>query len=186
MKMVAMIFVSLMTFVSVSHAAPYYTGVGCNKEGTHCIFGRPSGRVLNWSKKGTVEDMGERCEKFIANIEAHKNDIAKHRKIDIRYKNFTYFWSRDIQPNGRAKIVCNVEIHSELPNVKIEGRIYKNFYWTCENESNKDFTCHHTMSECEAARAEAEKGQDVLDATIYMDASLLQGVICTVATAKVK
>lgn len=183
MNQLATIFLTILA--STAQAAPYYTGVGCNEEGTRCTFGRPSGRVINWSKKGTVEDMGERCEKFIANIESHKNEIAKHRKLDIKYKNFTYYRSNEIESNGRAKIVCGIEIHSELPEVKLESRIYKNFYWVCQNESSNGI-CHHTMSECEAARAEAEKGADVLDATIYMDGSLLQGVICTVTTAKVK
>lgn len=170
---------------NVAQAAPYYTGVGCNEEGTRCTFGKPSGRVLNWSKKGTVAELGERCEKFINHIEARKNEIAKSKKVELKYKNFTYSWSRDIQADGRAKIICNVELHSELADVKFDSRIAKKFYWVCENKDSAG-VCAHYMSECEAAREEALRDGEVLDATIYLGASLLQGQICEVATVKFK
>lgn len=176
---------SLLLLANVAHSAPYYTGVGCNEEGTRCTFGTPSKRVLNWSRKGTTKELGEKCEKFLQNIEDRKNEIAKSKNVVLKYKNFTYSWSRDLEENGQAKIVCNVEIHSELADVKVVPQTSKEFFWVCENEQSAGI-CRHYMSECEQARQEALKGVNVLDATIYMGGSLLQGVICTVATAKVQ
>lgn len=183
-KMMGLVLCWLMVS-GVSQAAPYYTGVGCDEQGLNCTFGKPSGRVLNWSKKGTVAELGERCEKFITAIENRKNEIAKSRKIDLKYKNFTYSWSNDIQADGRAKIICRVELHSELPDVKLESKTVKNLFWVCENE-NSGGICRHYMKECEALRDQALNDKDVIDSTIYMGGSLLQGTICTVATAKVK
>ncbi|WP_374078217.1 hypothetical protein [Bdellovibrio bacteriovorus] len=176
---------SLLALSSVAQAAPYYTGVGCNEEGTRCTFGKPSKRVLNWSKKGTVQELGERCEKFLGNIEARKKEIAKNQKVELKYKNFTYSWSRDLQENGQAKIICRVEIHSELPDVKIESKIEKKFFWVCDNKDSAGI-CAHYMSECEAARDEALRDPEVLDSTIYFGGSLLQGQICEIVTAKFK
>ncbi|MEK2644497.1 hypothetical protein [Bdellovibrio sp. BCCA] len=176
---------SLLALSSVASAAPYYTGVGCNEEGTRCTFGKPSGRVLNWSKKGTVQELGERCEKFINNIEARKNEIAKSQRVELKYKNFTYGYSQDIQEDGRAKIICSVELHSEVPEVKFDSRIVKKFFWVCESKDSAGI-CAHYVSECEAARDEALQDKNVLDATIYRGASLLQGSICEVVTVKFK
>lgn len=176
---------SLLALSSVAQAAPYYTGVGCNEEGTRCTFGKPSKRVLNWSKKGTVQELGERCEKFINTIEARKNEIAKSKKVELKYKNFTYSWSNDIQEDGRAKIVCRVELHSELPDVQFDSKIVKKFFWVCENKDSAGI-CAHYEDECQAARNEALRDTEVLDATIYRGASLLQGEICEIVTVKFK
>ncbi|WII72144.1 hypothetical protein QJS83_16905 [Bdellovibrio sp. 22V] len=176
---------SLMMLGNIAQAAPYYTGVGCNEDGTRCTFGKPSGRVLNWSKKGTVQELGERCEKFINNIESRKNEIAKSQKVDLKYKNFTYSWSSEIEANGQAKIICRVELHSEIPTVKFDSKIVKKFFWVCENKDSAGI-CAHYFNECEAARDEALRSSDVLDATIYTGASLLQGQLCEIVTVKFK
>lgn len=176
---------SLMILGNIAQAAPYYSGIGCNEEGTRCTFGKPSGRVLNWSQKGTVQELGEKCEKFIENIEARKNEIAKSRKIELKYKNFTYGFTRDVQADGRAKIVCSVELHSELADVKFDSKITEKFYWVCENKDSAGI-CAHYMDECEASRQNALRSSDVLDAKIQLGASLLQGQICEVVTVKFK
>lgn len=182
-KTLAVLF--LLVAGNIAQAAPYYTGVGCNEEGTRCTFGKPSGRVLNWSKKGTVQELGERCEKFIANIDARKNEIAKSQRVELKYKNFTYRWTNDVQEDGRAKIVCSVELHSELADVKFDSKIVKKFYWVCENK-DQGGVCAHYFDECETARDEALRDSSVLDATIYRGASLLQGSICEIVTVKLK
>lgn len=176
---------ALLILGSLSQAAPYYTGVGCDEEGLNCTFGRPSDRVVRWSRMGTVQELGERCEQFIRGIDERRNEITKSQNFDLKYKKFTYSWSNEIQADGRAKIICSVELHSELPEVKLETKKFKDFFWVCENEDSAGI-CRHYMRECEAARVEALKGENVLDATIYRGGSLLQGNICTVATVKVK
>ncbi|KHD88446.1 MAG: hypothetical protein OM95_09625 [Bdellovibrio sp. ArHS] len=182
-KTLAVLF--LLMAGNMAQAAPYYAGVGCNEEGTRCTFGKPSGRVLNWSKKGTIQELGERCEKFINNIEARKNEISKSQKVELKYKNFTYSWSNEIQEDGRAKIVCAVELHSELPEVKFETKSVKRFFWVCENKDSAG-VCAHYFDECEAVRDEALRDGSVLDATIYRGGSLLQGNICDIVTVKFK
>lgn len=185
MKKHILLMISMMFLAPWTHAAPYYTGVGCDEEGLRCTFGTPSGRVLEWSRKGTVQEMGERCEKFINEIDARRAQIAQRRNLDLKYKKFTAQWSNEIQADGRAKIICRIELHSELPEVKIEGKKFKNYNWVCDDE-NSPGICRHYMRECEEARREALKGEDVLDATIYLGGALLQGMTCTVVTATVK
>jgi len=178
------LFLSILVLSNITLAAPYFVGIGCNKEGTHCAFGTPSGRVLKWSQTGTTQELGDRCEKFIQNIENRKNEIAQYKNLHLEYRKFSFNWSNEIESNGHAKIICRVEIHSELPTVKLETKIYKKFFWVCdENDSG---ICQHTLDECEAARLEALKEKYVLDATVYRSASLLQGQICNVTTARVK
>lgn len=176
---------SLLMLGSIAHAAPYYTGVGCNETGDRCIFGKPSKRVLQWSRKGTTQELGERCEKFIESIDARKKDIASKRAFELEYKKFTYSWSSEIDNNGRAKIICSVELHSELENVKIIGQKVKSLFWVCENKDDAGI-CKNYESDCERIRQEALKGENVLDATIYRGGSLLQGNICDIYTATVK
>lgn len=176
---------SLMVMGQIAQAAPYYTGIGCNEEGTKCIAGKPSGRVLKWSKKGTTQELGERCEKFLDNIEARKKVIAKSRKVELKYKEFHYSWSSELQANGQAKIICSVEIHSEVPDVKIKAKIEQKMFWVCDNKESVGI-CKHYMSECEAARDQLLRDPSVLDATIYKGASLLQGELCEIAAARFK
>ncbi len=176
---------SLLALSGGAYGAPYYAGIGCNAEGTRCTFGKPSERVLNWSKRGTAQEMGDRCQKFINQIEARKSEIAKARPVVMNYKNFTYRYSQDLDENGHAKIVCQVELHSEIPDVKFDSQSVKRFFWVCQ-EKNSHGPCAHAWSECEAARDEALLDKDVLDATIYVDASLLQGNMCEIATVKFK
>lgn len=182
MKKIVTALISLMAFSQVVSAAPYYTGVGCNAEGTTCTFGKPSKRVLNWTKQGTITELGNKCEKFLANIEARKSVIAQQQQVVLGYKNFTYSWSKKIDANGQAQIICHVELHSELENVKIISETYKKFNWVCETKDQPGI-CAHLRSECEAARDQALQNPEVLDATIYNGGSLAQGDICYVATA---
>lgn len=177
--------ISLFLVAQNISAAPYYQGVGCNEEGTRCTFGTPSERVLVWSQTGTVQELGERCEGFITQIENRKQDIAKSMAIDIQYRNFTYRWSNEIQSDGRAKIICRVELHSELENVKLEFKTVKKFNWVCENK-NSEGVCAHYFDECEAAKLEALKGENVLDAAIVKGGALFQGQTCNIVIAKIK
>jgi hypothetical protein len=185
MKKLIAIAISLMTFSQVVSAAPYYTGVGCNAEGTKCTFGKPSKRVLNWKKQGTIAELGKKCEKFLENIEARKNVIAQHRPAVLEYRNFHYSWSKKIDAEGQAQIICEVELHSELENVKIVSETYQKFYYVCENAEQAGI-CKHLRSECEAVRDQALRDPSVLDATVYNGSSLAQGDICYIATAKFK
>lgn len=185
MKKTLATLISLMMLGSIAHAAPYYTGIGCNEAGDRCTFGKPSKRVLQWSRKGTTQELGERCEKFIQNIDTRKKDIASKRALELEYKKFTYSWSSDIDANGRAQIICNVELHSELENVKIVGYKVKSLFWVCESQDSAGI-CKNYASDCEQIRQEALKGENVLDATIYRGGSLLQGNICDIVTATVK
>lgn len=175
---------SIMAFTQTTQAAPYYEGPGCNEDGTRCIFGTPSGRVLNWSKMGTVEDLGERCEKFISDIENRKNEIVKERDdVVLQYRNFTLSWSRDLDSKGRAKLICSVELHSEIAHVKMEGRTIKTLNWVCIDR-NAGGVCAHYLDECEAMRDEALKDKTILDATIYFNGSLLQGTTCDIVISR--
>jgi hypothetical protein len=183
-KTLLMIALSLLTLNSVSQAAPYYAGIGCDEEGLRCTFGKPSGRVLKWSKTGTAQELGQQCEHFLNNIETRKNNIAKEMPLVLKYKNYTYSWSNEVQADGRAKINCNIEIHSELAEVKVQMHKVKDFFWTCDDDRSAG-PCAHTMSECERVRDEALSGENVLDSRIYMGGSLLQGRICTVVTARI-
>lgn len=183
-KMLSLLF-ALLVVSPGALAAPYYTGLGCNEEGTRCTFGTPSGRVLNWSKKGTIEELGPRCEHFINNIEARKNIIAQSQDVELQYRNFTYGYSTELDKNGHAKIVCNVELHSELKDVKIEGRLVKSLNWVCSSKKSGG-PCAHYLKECESLRDQALRDSSVLDATIYFGGSLLQGNTCDVVTAKFK
>lgn len=185
MKTLLAAFISLVTFSQVVSAAPYYTGVGCNAEGRNCVFGKPSKRVLNWSKQGTIAELGSKCEKFLANIEARKNIIAQNQAVVLAYKNFTYSWSKKIDAQGQAQIICQVELHSELENVKIVSETYKKMNWVCDSKEQPGI-CAHLRSECEAVREQALQDSTVLDATIYNGGSLAQGDICYIATAKFK
>lgn len=186
MKKTLWTFLGLLMASASVQAAPYYVGPGCNAEGTKCLFGKPSGRVMKWSKKGTIDELGARCEKFLSNIENRKNEIAKTHNVVLKYKDPVAYWSRDVdENNGQAKIVCSVELHSELPNVKLDGKIIKKLFWVCENEDTPG-VCAHYERECEAARDEALKDKEVLDATIYRGASLVQGSICEITTVKFK
>ncbi|XGC79385.1 hypothetical protein ACES2L_08590 [Bdellovibrio bacteriovorus] len=184
MKMTSAILLALVVFSNIAQAAPRYTGIGCNDDGTKCIAGKPSKRVLKWSKKGTVDELGQKCEKFLANIEARKNVIAKNRNVQLKYENFVYSWSRDLEANGQAKIICEVELHSET-NVKFESKIVKKFYWVCENEDSAGI-CKNYFSDCEKARDQQLKDPSVLDATIYTGATILQGPLCEIATVRFK
>lgn len=175
----------LMFGMLCAQAAPYYEGPGCDENGENCYFGTPSERVSHWFKKGTVQELGERCDKFIRNIDERKKKITENIPLDLAYKKFTYRWSDEVQPDGRAKIVCSVELHSENAQVKLPGTVEARFFWTCENESSSGL-CLHYVKECEDARDEALKGEDVLDARIQFGASLLQGVICEVATVRAR
>lgn len=185
MKKFVAALISVVAFSQVVTAAPYYTGVGCNAEGTKCTFGKPSKRVLNWTKQGTVSELGNKCEKFLANIEGRKNIIAQNRPVVLDYRNFTYSWAKKIDQNGQAEIICQVEIHSELENVKIVSETYKKLNWVCDTKDQPGI-CAHLKSECEALRDQALQDSTVLDATIYKGGSLAQGEICYVATAKFK
>lgn len=185
MKNILAALVSVIAFSQVVTAAPYYSGIGCNAEGTKCAFGKPSKRVLSWSKQGSVTELGNKCEKFLSNIEARKNVIAQNQNVVLAYKNFTYSWSNKIDSNGQAQIICQVELHSELENVKIVSETYKKLNWVCETKEQPGI-CAHLRSECEALRDQALTDNAVLDATIYSGGSLAQGDICYVATAKFK
>ncbi len=185
MKKFMAVVLGLIAFSQSTFAAPYYTGIGCNAEGTACTFGKPSKRVLNWSKKGTIAELGAKCEKFLENIETRKNVIAQNQPVVLQYKNFHSSWSSESEPTGQAKIICKVEIHSELENVKIISKTYKSMNWVCDNEQQAGI-CKHYMRECEAARDQALQDSRVLDATIYLGSSLAQGQICYVAAATFK
>lgn len=178
--------VALFLLSSIGHAAPYYTGVGCNEEGTSCTFGKPSKRVLQWSRQGTVEEMGPRCEKFFANIDARQRVIGTQRNIELKYKNFNYSWiAGQVDENGQAKIRCHIELHSEIADVKIVGEKVKSLFWVCPDQGAVGI-CKNYESDCEAIRQQALKDPTVLDATIYRGGSLLQGNICDVVAAKFK
>lgn len=185
MKKIISALISVVAFSQVVTAAPYYTGVGCNAEGTKCTFGKPSKRVLDWTKQGTIAELGSKCEKFLAHIEARKNVIAQNRPVVLNYKNFTYRWSNKIDASGQAEIVCRIELHSELEDVKIISETYKKLNWVCETKDQPGI-CAHLRSECEALRDETLQDSTVLDATIYKGGSLAQGEICYVVTAKFK
>lgn len=178
--------VALFLLSSIGQAAPYYTGIGCNEEGTSCIAGKPSKRVLQWSRKGTVDELGSRCEKFFENLEQRQRVIGSQRAIDLKYKNFTFSWvAGDLDQNGHAKIRCSIELHSEIADVKIVGEKVKSLYWVCENE-NSGGICKNYESDCETLRQQTLKDPTVLDATIYRGASLMQGNICDVVAARFK
>jgi hypothetical protein len=158
----------MMILTGIAQAAPYYTGPGCNEEGTSCLFGTDSGRVVEWRKKGTLDEMGQGCEKFINRIEERKNEILKSQQ------------TRQIQD-----VQCKIELHSELPDVKFEHKMIKRFFWVCDDDSSGGI-CGARMKDCVAARDQALQDPEVLDATIYLDASLLQGRMCEVVTVKFK
>jgi hypothetical protein len=175
----------MMILTGIAQAAPYYTGPGCNEEGTSCLFGTDSGRVVEWRKKGTLDEMGQGCEKFINRIEERKNEILKSQHVVLKYRNFTARLMRDPQTRQIQDVQCKIELHSELPDVKFEHKMIKRFFWVCDDDSSGGI-CGARMKDCVATRDQALQDPEVLDATIYLDASLLQGRMCEVVTVKFK
>ncbi|AHI06234.1 hypothetical protein BDW_08670 [Bdellovibrio bacteriovorus W] len=184
MKKILMI-LSLLLTSSLVHAAPYYEGPGCDAEGNRCLFGRPSDRVVFWSKSGSVETLGSRCELFIQNIQSRSKTMPNSKNMVLDYRNFTYSWTNVIDANGRANIRCHVEIHSENPNYRFKFKSVIKKNWVCESKSDAGI-CRNYLSDCVKARDQAMKDPAVLDATIYRDASLLQGSMCSVSAIVLK
>ena len=183
-KFLIFILVTITWGISIQ-AALYYIGVGCNEEGTNCLFGLPSNRVLNWTSKGTAQELGEHCENFIANIEARKIELGKNQDLVLKYKNFTRSLTSEIQENGQAKIICSVEIHSERADVKVISQTYRTLNWVCENEQSAGI-CNHYLKECEDLRQASFSEPGVLDSAIFWGGSLLQGTRCIIGMAKIQ
>lgn len=179
MKKIMMI-LSLLLTSSFANAAPYYEGPGCDAEGNKCLFGRPSDRVVMWSKSGSIDDLGSRCEIFIKNIQSRAKKMPNSQNMVLDYRNFTYSWTQKIDKNGRADIRCNVEIHSENANYRFKFKAVTKKLWVCENKDDAGI-CRNYFSDCEKAREQALKDPSFLDVTIWRDGSLLQGNMCTVA-----
>lgn len=184
MKKVLMI-LSLLLTSSLVNAAPYYEGPGCNADGTRCLFGLPSDRVVYWTKSGSVDDLGSRCELFIQNIQSRSQKLPNSKGLVLDYRNFTYSWTQVIDNNGRANIRCRVEIHSENPKYRFKFKSIIKKNWVCESKSDAGI-CRNYLSDCVKAREQALKDPAVLDATIYRDASLLQGSMCSVSAIVLK
>ncbi|MCB0369216.1 MAG: hypothetical protein KDD45_07100 [Bdellovibrionales bacterium] len=164
-------------------AAPPYEGIGCDKDGEYCILGKPTGRVLKWIKIGTIAELGSLCENFINQIENRKNEILKDHLVDLKYKNFSYRWHHELDSNGHAKIVCSVQLNSEIETVKFETNNVQSFNWVCK-DNDSDGICLHHENECQQALEKQLSKPEILDAAIYRGASLFQGSICTITTVK--
>src|SRR5690606_33248727 len=111
--------------------------------------------------------------------------MPNSKNMVLDYRNFTYSWTNVIDANGRANIRCHVEIHSENPNYRFKFKSIIKKNWACESKDSSGI-CRNYLSDCVKAREQALKDPAVLDATIYRDAYLLQGSMCSVSAIVLK
>jgi opacity protein-like surface antigen len=78
-----LLLVSILVAAMSASAAPDFEGPGCKEDGTGCFFGTPSHRVANWFEDGSVEKMGDKCEKFLSGI---KEKLARYLMLKLKLK----------------------------------------------------------------------------------------------------
>ncbi|MCB0392343.1 MAG: hypothetical protein KDD58_13705 [Bdellovibrionales bacterium] len=184
---------SVLVFLSLSlPAAPYYEGIGCNDEGKNCLIGWPTNRVLTWSRWGPIIELGEKCESFFSNLDKELKIIENELNLNnlFTYKKFNYSHITDPYSGGAHAIRCQIDIHSDNPNIKIYEEFGESQYWltykldreqvdVCHRDPNAKKCKDNLKQQCELQRQQV-LNSDLLAADIHitLDATLTQGNIC--------
>lgn len=172
---------SICLFSMVTSAAPYYRGLGCNSEGTSCVFGTPTYRVASWFEVGNKIDLGNQCENFIARIDQRVMALKAGygEVVNVEYKKFSAHEIEDKSSGLKNSIECFVELHSENGTLLIKNEIGNRHFWTCEDKKAPGF-CHVERSVCEQDLVETLQDPTILQAKVMISSSLLQGEICQI------
>jgi len=165
-------------------------------------LGWPTYRVLKWSAFGSINDLGERCDKFYGKLDADITGIEQENNIvgNFSYKNLTYRPLYDRHSGEAHGVACQVEIHSARKDVFIFEKYTSSKYWVQLDmdsdlrnfclENDDQFgsrQCQEAMTDkCRNDFAEVRMQPLAAYPQFNLNASLLQGHTCNVRYIQVQ
>ncbi|MCB0386615.1 MAG: hypothetical protein KDD43_14580, partial [Bdellovibrionales bacterium] len=192
----ALVFLALLYCSLVVTAAPYYEGIGCDKEGRNCVFGTPTHRVLEWKVRGSRLELGPECQNFYRRLSEglQKIEMANDLNGNFTFEKFTATTLVDPMTKKPHGFQCEIEIHSAREDVLIKQAQTPLRSWIftdMEKEAQDNCYSAHTDAQkekcnldlkavCQEDVAKVEADSLSTYPQPGLSSSLLQGDICFV------
>lgn len=145
-------------------------------------FGRDPDNQMSWEKKGKQSELGANCELFFKKVQDRVAVLAQDSATRIAFENTYAYLKEEKDEQGQRLIVCHTDIKIVSDTAKFRVRVDEQYRWVCFDDVADSFTCAHKWSECEKAKEDALKADDVVDSSIYLRGSLIDGNMCVIKT----